>query len=319
MKGKLYKLVALCLVSAMLLSFIAACTSSTDKPAPSAGNLAFPMEVIDQTGRTVIIEKIPDKIISLAPSNTEILYSLGLSEKLVAVTDFCDYPPEAKEKPSIGGFSTPNMEEVVAHSPDLILATSIHEITIIPQLEQKGFTVLALSPQTIDEVFQAITLVGKITGKEEEASKMVTEMQNRTKVVTDKVAGLPEGQRPRIFYITWHDPLMAPGSGTLQDDLIRKVGGTNITHNLTDYANVSLEVIIDANPEAMIAGVGHGIEKDLNFQFIETESRLRDTNARRNNRIYAVDGNLVSRPGPRIVDGLEELARLIHPEIFSSS
>jgi iron complex transport system substrate-binding protein len=112
---------------------------------------------------------------------------------------------------------------------------------------------------------------------------------------------------------------MAPGSGTLQDDLILKVGGTNITHNLTDYANVSLEVIIDANPEAMIAGVGHGIEKDLNFQFIKTESRLRDTDARRNNRIYAVDGNLVSRPGPRIVDGLEELARLIHPEIFSSS
>lgn len=313
MKSKLTRLATLSLVLALMLSLLMACTSSPKEKTSS------PIEITDQLGRVVKLGEAPQKIVSLAPSNTEILFALGLANKVVAVTDYCDYPPEAKEKPSIGGFSTPNIEKLVALSPDLVLATSIHEKRIIPQLETKGITVFALAPKTIDEVLEAIKLVGKVTGEEEEASRLVAEMEKRIKRVTSKTDSLPPNQRPRVFYLVWHDPLMAPGADTLQNDLIKKAGGTNIAQDLTGYADISLETVIAANPEVMIAGGGHGTGEDLPFQFIKTEPRLRSTTARQNNRVYMIDGNLVSRPGPRIVEGLEKFAEFIHPELFKET
>jgi len=310
MKSKPCRLGAFFLVSLIVLALLVSCAP------PSKEVTSYLIEVTDQLGRVVKLEGIPQRIVSLAPSNTEILFSLGLADKIVAVTDYCDYPPEAKEKPSIGGFSTPNLEEVVALSPDLILATSIHEKRIIPQLEGKGMTVFALNPKTLDEVLEAITLAGKVTGEEEKASGLIAEMENRIKTVTDKADGLPENERPRVLYIVWHDPLMAAGSETLQDDLIEKAGGINIARDFSGYADISLEAFIAANPEVMIAGGGHGSGEDLTFQFAKTEPRLANTAARQNNRVYMIDGNLTSRPGLRIVDGLEKFAEFIHPELF---
>ncbi len=313
MKSKPCRLGVFFLVSVMVLTLLAACTPPPEEVPPSTG------EVIDQLGRTVKLDGIPQRIISLAPSNTEILFALGLADRVVAVTDYCDYPSEAKDKPKIGGFSTPNIEELVALSPDLILATSIHEKRIIPQLEGKGMAVFALNPKTLDEVLEAINLIGEITGREEEASGLVAEMGNRIKAVTDKTGGLLESQRPRVFYIVWHDPLMAAGSGTLQDDLIEKAGGINIAQDLAGYADISLEAFIAGNPEVMIAGGGHGSSEDLTFQFAKAEPRLNDIDARQNNRVYMVDSDLVSRPGPRTVEGLEKFAEFIHPELFKES
>lgn len=275
--------------------------------------------ITDQLGRIVKLDKIPQRIISLAPSNTEILFALGLANKLVAVTDYCDYPPEAKEKPSIGGFSTPNIEEIVAHSPDLILATAIHEKRVVPQLEERGLTVFVLAPKTLDDVLQAITLVGNITGKEGEASRLVAEMQKRIEAVTEKTTSLAQEQRPRVFYLSWHDPLITAGSGTILDELIQKAGGTNVAQGLSGYAKISLEVVIEADPEVMIAGVGMGTGEDLPFQLLKTEPRLRNTDARRNNRVYAIHVDLTGRFGPRIVDGLEKFAEFIHPELFKEA
>ncbi len=180
-------------------------------------------------------------------------------------------------------------------------------------------TVLALNPSSIDEVLAAITLIGEITGKEMEASGLVAEMRNRIKAVTDKTDSLPQGQKPRVFYLVWHDPLMTAGSGTIHDEIIRKAGGINIARDLKEWADISLEAVIRANPQVMIASVSHGTGEDLTFHFIQTESRLEDSDARRNDRVYGVDGNLISRPGPRIVDGLEKFAEFIHPELFKES
>lgn len=312
MKNKIHQWWIL-LALALLLSLLTAC------PSPPKEATSFPIEITDQLGRVVKLDRVPQRIISLAPSNTEILFALGLGDRIVGVTDYCDYPPEAKEKPSIGGFSTPNIEKLVALSPDLILATSIHEGRIIPQLEERGMTVLALAPKTLDEVLEAITLVGETIGKEEKASELVAAMQDRIKAVTDKTDTLPQNQRPRVFYITWHDPLMTAGLGTHHDELIRKAGGTNIAQDLTGYADISLEAVIEANPEVMIAGVGMGTGKDLPFQFVATEPRLRNTDARQNNRLYKIDTDLCSRPGPRIVDALEKFAEFIHPELFKET
>lgn len=310
MKSKYYQICTIFLVSAIALIFSASCTSPPESEAP------YPTTITDQLGRTAALDKPPQRIISLAPSNTEILYALELAERVVAVTDYCNHPLEAEAKPTIGGFSTPNIEEIVASSPDLILATSIHETKIIPQLEGKGLTVLALNPKTIDAVLRAILLTGKVAGVEKNAAELVDGMRQRIKAVTDRTAGLTPEQRPRAFYIVWHDPLQTAGSGTLQDELIQKAGGTNIAQGLTDYANISLEVVVRDNPEVIIAGVGHGSGQDQTFQYAQTEPRLRDTDARRNSRIYAINSDLTSRPGPRIVEGLEQLAQFIHPELF---
>lgn len=301
-------------ISIVLLSLLVACGS----PAQKEEEISYPIEVTDQLGRVVKLEKIPERIVSLAPSNTEILFALGLADKVVAVTDYCNYPPEAKEKPSIGGFSTPNIEEIVALSPDLILATSIHEKRIIPQLEEKGMAVFALNLKTLDEALEAITMVGEITEKEEEASQLVTEMRNRIKAVTDKTDSLPEGKRPRVFHLTWHDPLMTSGSGTLLHELIQKAGGRNIFLEIIGTKSVDLEVLVARDPQVMIAGIGMGSGEDKPFQYLTTESRLKNTEAGKNGRIYGIDLDLTGRAGPRIVDGLERFAKCIHPEIFGS-
>jgi len=297
--------IAVLLMAALLLP-ATACTTE-----PLSGTF------IDGLGRTVNIEEVPETIISLAPSNTEILYALGLEDKVVGVTEYCDYPEAAQDKPKIGGFSTVDIESVVEIQPDLILAANKHKDDIIPALERLGLTVFALNPKTLDEVLEAITMVGEITGEEEAASLLVTEMTNRIEAVTGETDNLPEAQRLRVFYVTWHDPLMTVGSGALHNELIQQAGGINIFQDLTgDYPKISLEAVIEANPQVIITGIGMGSGKDLPFEFISTEPRLEDVDARINNRLYAITNDLVSRSGPRTVDALEQLAEMIHPEIF---
>ncbi len=335
MKGTLKKLSVTFLVAALFLGLLASCTSTSEIAVPSTPESASPetpesippsepesippppVEIVDQLGRTVTLKTTdPQRIVSLAPSHTETLYALGLGDRLVAVTDYCNYPPEAEEKPSIGGFSTPNIEEVVAMDPDLILATSMHEDKVIPQLEAKGLTVVAMDPTTIDEVTASITLIGKAAGAEKEAASLLADMQSRIKAVTDKTGGLTEAEKPKVLYIVWHDPLMAAGSGTLHDELIRTAGGINVAGDLDGYTTISLEVVIAANPQVMIAGVGMGTGEDLPLQFITTEERLGSTDARINSRIYGINVDLVGRPGPRIIEALEQFAQFIHPELF---
>ncbi len=319
-KSKLRGLAALGLVLTMLVSLLMACTPISEEPLPPDGQVStFLVEVTDQAGRVVRIEKMPEKIISLAPSNTEIVFALGLADRLVGVREFCDYPEAAKDKPKIGGFSTVDIEKVVAIEPDLILATNIHQKEVIPALERFGLTVLILDPQTLDEVMEAITLIGKGTGEQEAADQLVAEMSNRIKAVTDKTDNLPEAQRPRAFYVVWHEPLMTVGSDTRIHELIRLAGGINIAQEIGEgYPTMSLEAVIQANPQVIVAGSGMGKGADLPFQFVATESRLKDVAARINNRVYEINTDLIGRPGPRIVEALEQLAKMIHPEIFGS-
>jgi len=274
----------------------------------------LPGTFIDDLGRTVEIEKVPQRIISLAPSNTEILFALGLGDKVVGVTEFCNYPEAAKAKPKIGGFSTVDIERVVALEPDLILAAAIHEETVIPALERLGLTVFALAPKTLDKVLDNITLVGELTGKSREATRLVTSLEERIKVITDKTRAVAE--RPRILYLTWHDPLWTTGSGTIEDDLINKAGGENIAYDLTGHKTIDLETVVQRNPQVIIVTTGHGEAKDLPFHYIRNEPRLEVTEAVMTDRVYQIDADIINRPTPRMVDGLEQLARFIHPKLF---
>ncbi len=277
---------------------------------------ATPDQVTDQLGRLVAVKEVPQRIISLAPSNTEILFALGLGDRIVAVTKNETYPPEAKQKDTIGGFSTPNIEKILSLSPDLVVAAGLHEKTVIPRLEENGIKVVALNSNTIDDTLKGIILIGNVTGKSREAATLVAQMNTRIKAVTDKTTKLPESGQPSVLYIVWSDPLKVAGSGTFHDDLIRKAGGRNVSGTLSGYPTVSLESVIQANPAVMIAGVGHGNGLDAPMLFAQNEPRLRDTSARQLGLVYGADADIAGRAGPRIVDALEEFARFIHPELF---
>ena len=324
-------LVALLLGIAILAGMLAACSSdevttatettatttlTTTTTTTTTETAAWPKTVTDQLGRTVTIDAIPQTIVSLAPSNTEILFALGLGDRMEGRTDYCNYPAEAGSVPSIGGFSTPNIEEIVALEPDLIVATTMHETEIIPQLEDFGFTVVGLDPTNLEETIDAITLVGDVTGTEDTAAGLTTDMQARIEAITARTANLATDDIRRVLYIVWHDPFMAAGAGTFHDVLIKASGGTNIAGDAEGYPTLDMETVIGADPEIMIAGVGMGDGEDLPLQYLMDEERLSNTTARQNGAVYPIDMDIVGRAGPRIVEALEQFAAYIHPELF---
>jgi len=272
--------------------------------------------VVDDLGRTVTIDQTPQRIISLAPSNTEILFALGLGDKVVGVTEYCNYPEAATAKPKVGGFSTVDIEKVVSLEPDLVLATRIHGKTVIPALEEVGLTVCALAPDSIDGVLNGIALVGTITGQHKQASQLVDSLRTRVEEVASKTRNLAPDQRPTVLYLTWHNPLMTAGTGTLADDLIDKAGGQNIAYDISGDKAIDLETVVHRDPQVIIASVGMGTGEDLPWQYAKTEPRLENTQALVNRRVYMIDGDIVHRPGPRITDALDLMAQFIHPEIF---
>jgi len=300
--------IALCLICLALLVTVACATGDSSAPTGS-------IEITDQAGRVVTLDAIPQRIVSLAPSNTEILFALGLNDSIVGVTDWCDYPPEALEKDSIGDFYPPNIEAIVAMEPDLVVAANIHKDEYVPQMESLGLKVIVLDPKTVDEVIDAIAIAGEATGTEDAASQLAEDMQARIDDVQSLVSGLSEEEIPRVFYVIWHDPLMTVGNDTLQDEVIQLAGGQNIFDDLSGYPVVDLETILDRDPQVIIVGSGHDVEQDATFQWVQNEARLRDTEAAREGMIFKIDADLVDRPGPRIVDGIEEMLRLIHPEL----
>jgi iron complex transport system substrate-binding protein len=294
---------------ALVLLPLMSCNSSPTSTTPAA------ISFTDQLGRTVTLDSTPQRLISMSPADTEILFALGLGDRVVAVTEYCDYPPETAGKTTIGGFYNPNIEEIVALSPDLVFAAPIHKDQVIPQLEAKGIKVLAVTPANVEQVLEAIILVGQVTGVEKTAKSVTDNMRRRIKAVTDKTAGLAAEERPEVLYLVWHDPLYAAGANTFHDELIKMAGGTNMVTE-PDYPGINLETVIAADPDIILAGIGMGEGGDAPLIFAQEEPRLRETSARQHNRVHGVDSEIVDRSGPRLVDALEEFARLIHPELF---
>ncbi len=256
-----------------------------------------------------------ERIISLAPSNTEILFALGLDDRVVGVTEYCNFPPEAKEKAKVGGFSEVDMEKVISLSPDLIVAADLHKDSVVPELERRGMEVLTLAPKTLEEVLDGIKLLGQRTGKGKEANELVNDMETRIDAVKEKAGSLPEGEKPRFVTMVWHDPITVSGPQTLQGQLLEIAGGINIGYGL-EHGPMGLETLIERDPEVIIANTGHGDSRDSILNWVKSEPRLRETQALKNDRVYQIDTDVFGRAGPRIVDALELIAQFLHPEIF---
>lgn len=275
--------------------------------------------VIDDFGESVTIRGTPQRIVSLAPSNTEILYALDLGDRIVGVTDYCDYPGEAGDKPKVGGYSTINLEKVIAAKPDLVLATLGNTEDAINRLRSMGMTVLSLNPQTVEDVLQDIELVGAVTGQEEQASACVKELRARIQAVTEKIEGLSE--KPSIAHIVWYDPIWVSGNETFQNEVITMVGGTNAFGSVEGWGIVGLEEFITTNPDYVFVSSGDGMSAggyDIVYDYIMSESRMQRLDAVRNGYVYVVDADAISRGSPRIVDALEEMAVALHPNLFNT-
>jgi len=301
----------------LLVPVSCAAPAPAPAPAPSPKEVtSYPIEIEDQLGRVVKLDKRPQRIISLDPTNTEILFALGLGDKVVGVTEYCDYPSEATEKEKVGKTRLPDIEKVIALQPDLILAASYQEKEIIPYLEKRGPTVFALAPKNLDGVLHDIQVVGRIAGKEEEASKLVAQLESRIKAITDKTEKLEQNERPKVFYICWSEPIYTAGKGTFINDLMVNAGGENIFSDIEGFQAVNIEAVIVGDPQVIIAttmlGAGDAPE------WVRSEPLLKNVAARKNGRIYTVDSHLIDRHGPRIVKGLEEVAKCIHPEVFGT-
>jgi iron complex transport system substrate-binding protein len=250
----------------------------------------------------------PDRIISLAPSNTEILFALGLEEKVVGVTEYCDYPKGALRKEKIGGFQTVNVEKVVSLEPDLVFATGGIQKEIVRKLENLGLSVVVLDAEKVDDILENIMLVGMTTGSEKEAKLLVEDMKQRIEVV-EKAA--KKSKKPRVAYLLWGDPLIVAGNQTFMDDLIRLSGGENVFSNaLIQYPEISFESLIEMNPEILI----NGDHSKINKSALEKDLKWMQISAVKNNRVYTIDADTVSRPGPRIVDALELFSKWIAGE-----
>ncbi|MFC1945782.1 ABC transporter substrate-binding protein [Chloroflexota bacterium] len=321
LEGKMRVYVLRAVMTAMILGvmvILTACAGGVTEPTPPETSPVKVLELTDQLGRMVSVSGVPQRIISLTPSNTEILYALGLADRIVAVTDFCDYPAQAKEKPSIGGFSTPNIEEIIARNADLVLASSMHATEYIPEMERLGLTVLALDPGNLAEVLKSIDITGKATGAGQAADELIEQMRTSIKAVTDKTSALAENERPRVFYAVWHDPLMTAGGDTMIGELIEMAGGVNIADSLSLYATIQLEDVIVANPQVLIAGSSHGSGEERPYRFLLDTPNFSGTDVRQQGQVYQIDGNLVSRNGPRLVEGLQMFAAFIQPDLFGT-
>lgn len=294
---------------------------SSDQPADreagtgSAGQAeprqtAYPLTITDGAGRQVTIAAEPRRVISVAPSNTELMFALGKGDLLVGRSDWDDYPPEAQEIESIGGFYSPDYEKIISLEPDLLLLTS-GSVEAREKLENDyGLTTFVLNPSNFEELYEGILALGQVVNAQEAAEALVADMQREVEAIAGKVA-LAEN-RPVVFYQVWHDPITTAGPGSFIDDMIRIAGGTNAASFAGEpWPVISLEELVSADPDIIVTA------SEAAAREVRERPGWESIAAVKEGRVLGLpDENIVVRPGPRLIQGLQWFARNLHPELF---
>jgi iron complex transport system substrate-binding protein len=272
--------------------------------------------LMDETGREVKVPLHAKRIVSLAPSITEILFVLGLNSEIAGVTDFCDYPEACLTKPRIGGFVNPDLERIVSLKPDLIIGIRDgNREETLQKLKDLGFSVYRVDPKGFDGVTKTIRNLGDIAGREEAAGRIARTMMTKKEHILSFTRSL---YKPKVFFQVGDAPMVTVGKGALTNDLIRLAGGRNVTENEPmDYPLYSIEAVIKNAPEIIIMSSMDN-RKDYS-NLIRKWENWKTIPAVKRNAIHVVDSNLVDRPTPRITEGLETLAGMIHPEVFGNT
>ncbi len=299
----------------LFVTLLVALTLAACAPAVPS-NEAAGITITDGLGREVQLESAAQRVVSLAPSNTEILFALGAGDKVVGRDEVSDYPAEALPLPTVGGWSGFSAEAIVALKPDLVLASELNTPELVAELEGLGLTVYYLpNPKTLEDLYVNIETVATLTGRD--ATKLTDSLKARVTAVDEKI--MPVSYHPTVFYeIDATDPSKpyTAGVGTFIHLIINRAGGANFTElaGITDpYPQVSLEQLVIAPPDFIILGDSMwGTTPEI----VAARPGWDVLTAVIEGRVFPFDDNLVSRPGPRLIDGLEALAKLLHPEAF---
>lgn len=317
-KNRKLKNLSLILVLILTISILYGCkhndNESIENNKTSLGNKEEEkiIKVEDDEGNILSLKKPATKIISLAPSHTEILFSLGLDEEIKGVTTYCDYPKQAQSKDKIGTFMDLNLEKIISLDPELVIGVDNLDDEVKDLLEDSDIQVLTLSPNNIEETYEAIKKISMATGREDEAEKLINDLELNKDEILRKVKNT---EKKDVFFEIADNPLIAAGAGSFINELISLSNANNIAEKAEgQYPEYSVEMLIEENPEVYLVSEG---DPEKTEDSIKNRPGYESIKAIRQNNIYFLDANITSRPGPRIIEALELVAKSIHPDMFN--
>lgn len=296
-------------------------TNTTATPSATVSTVQYPVTVTDDYNRTATFSQEPQRIISLSSENTEIIYALGLGDRVVGDNDYDDYPAAAVNMTKVGGITNVNVEKVASLNPDVIFANTLNPRDTVEKLDSMGYKTVVNNITDIPGIENAILRVGKVCNASDNATIIVNNIKAKQKAVTDKTSSLNDSQRPSVLLLTGYmpgEPFYVFGADTYGDSLIKMAGGVNAASNVSGYGVMSNEAIIKANPDIIIVPVDGFMTTEKDFKDFKAgnESWMKGMKAMDSGHIYEVDGDTVNRAGPRVVNAMDALSKAIHPELF---
>jgi len=304
----------------LLLHFVASSAAFAGQTSPvqmSSAHAAVPSarELTDEVGRHVQVPLEVNRVVSLAPNLTEIVFALGEGNHLAGDTDFCDYPAEASQKAHVGGPVNPNLEEIVSLMPELILASkSINRRETVNALDHIGLPVYVTDPHSVEEMITSVEHIGSAIGVEKSASALAENLRARLADLDRRVSGA--AQR-RVLFVVWTDPLISVGRDTFIADALRRAGGRSVVETSAEWPHVSMEEIVKLQPEFLVFASAHAGDTQHDIEALRTRPGWRNLSAIQQGNIVVVS-DAINRPAPRMVDAIEQMARVLHPEAFAS-
>jgi iron complex transport system substrate-binding protein len=268
---------------------------------------------IDEAGRHVEVPAGVKRIVSLAPNLTEIVFALGQGDHLAGDTDFCDYPAEASKKPHVGGPVNPNLEQVVALKPDLVLATAINRRETVNALARIGVPVYATNPHSVDSMIASVEHIGEVLEAEKTAKPLAAGLRERLSSLDRRIA---RTTARRVLFVVWTDPLITVGRNSFIADALRRAGARSVVDATAEWPRISFEEILRLQPEFLVFANAHAADAQRDIDALRARPGWRELGAMRRGNIVVV-GDAINRPAPRMVDAIEELARAFHSESFA--
>ncbi|MGZ5563427.1 MAG: ABC transporter substrate-binding protein [Halobacteriota archaeon] len=302
---KKVKCVVICAV--LLATLGAGCTQLSSNQTTQSGGIT----VTDDAGRTVTIAQTPNRIVSLSPSITEDLFALGLGDKVVGDTTYDNYPPAAVNITKVGGFSTPNIEKIVSLKPDIVFAGSLNNDTVLSTLSGYGIPTVVLDPHSLTGILNDLSLIGNVTASTGNSSALVANLTQRLNKSTTTSNATSNATQTRVLYLVWNDPIMSAGADTFEGDIIARAGSINVAKlaNVSGYGTMSKESVIALNPSVIIANSA------MNSQVIEqikSDPALTTVDAIKNGKVFVLNSDVISRPGPRAFDAMDQIIEIIN-------
>jgi iron complex transport system substrate-binding protein len=282
----------------------------------------FPLSLqSSKTGEFVTFDGPPQRIVSLSPPITETLFALGLGSRVVGDTRFCTYPPEAKDVEHIGGLADPSAEKIISLNPDVVFATVGNPMPVIEALRKAGIKVFNVDPKSYDDVITMVRTLGRICGVDAAATKVIKQLEDARTTVRQRIADARLSRQPKVLFVVWLDPLYVAGPGTFMADMLQICGAKNAAGDTPNpWKQFSQEMAVAADPEIMLVSTDHkpGSQNGAKLlNSLRTNEAWRGVKAVKEGRVVLVTSDLVARFGPRVAQGLMEVAAGIHPELFS--